>query len=76
MVPPADVSTPSARLAQAMFDFPGPDYVILGKQERVGCIFAELARVRESLAVTRERFRPPQTGNPLHLADVFFWRSQ
>jgi hypothetical protein len=49
MVPPADISTLSARLAQTMFDFPSPDYVILDKQERVGCIFAELARVRDHL---------------------------
>jgi hypothetical protein len=32
-----------------MADFPNPGYVILDKQERVGCIFAELARVRDHL---------------------------
>jgi NADPH:quinone reductase-like Zn-dependent oxidoreductase len=32
-----------------MFDSPSPDYVILDKQKRVGCIFAELAHVRDHL---------------------------
>jgi hypothetical protein len=67
MVPPADISTPSARLAQDYVRFSKSSLRNSGQTGARRMYICRIGTRERSPAVTRECFRLPQTGNPLLL---------